>query len=227
MLALSAANAFAQAEEAPASYEPPPGVPISAAPSRIASEREARARLWTLSVQPRFVVAMGDGAGLPRIGFGAGVSVGRALLVRGRGRLGLGASFSYERHQHERVPPPDLENGDTVQWLSHAAFSIDLRVDGLFASGVVRPWATLGPAVSIAAYSDPPSPGNKDGLAVTQVLPALRAAFGVAGTVAASVEVGGRVEWVATFKGDAFGAPPVRPTVPGNFSVGLDVGFRF
>jgi hypothetical protein len=228
-LLASAGRAAAQAEAAPPGYEPPPGVPMSADPARLASEREARAHLWVLALQPRFVVALGDvdKSGLPRIGWGAGVSIGRAVFVRGRARFGLGLSFSYERQQHERVPPPSLANGQTTQWLSHAAFSADLRLDGLFFSGVMRPWVTLGPAMSVAAYANPPTAGAPDGVSIVQVLGGLRAAAGIAAVVASTVELGGRVECVATFGSDPVDMPPVRPLVPGNFSVGVDVGFRF
>ncbi len=226
---LGEGRAYAQAEVAPDSYVPPPGVPISTDPRDVAAEQEARRRLWIIALQPRLVVALGDGggSGLPRVGFGGGVSVGRALFVRGRTRLGLGFGFGYERYQHETKPAPSFQMGDTTQSLSHASFSVDVRLDGLVFGGRVRPWASLGPAMSIASYADVQSDGNPSGVSETAILPALRAAVGLGVEVGSGIEVGARGEWLATFTSPAVGTPQVRPFSPGNFSLGIDVGFRF
>ncbi len=180
-------------------------------------------------MQPRLVIALGDGggSGLPRVGFGGGVSAGRALFIRGRMRIGLGFSFAYERYQHETRPAPSYQSGDTTQSLSHSSFSIDLRLDGLAFGGRIRPWAMLGPAMSVAVYSDVPSEDNPAGVSETAILPGLRAALGLGVAVGRGVEVGVRTEWLATFTDRAVGTPQVKPFSPGNFSLGIDVGFRF
>ena len=228
VIALAAGRTFGQAEVAPATYEPPPGVPISIDPRRVACEHEARRRRWLLWANPRLVVSLGDGSdSLQRIGFGAGVGISGAFAVFGRSRLSLGVSFSYERRQETRIPPPNLANGDTVAWASHASFSADLKLDAFFLEGVLRPWIALGPAMSVAAYSSPPIAADPTPVSVVSVLPGLRAGLGIAGEVGAHVEIGGRVEWLATFLGDALGARGIRPLTPGNFSVAIDVGFRF
>ena len=239
LAALVSGRAFAQAEVAPEGYEPPAGVPVSKDPRQLECEREAHAHLWNVTAQPRLVIALGDGkgAGLPRFGFGAGASFSRAVLVFGRTRLGLGITFAYERQQHETVRAPSFQVGDTTQFLSHASFSVDVKLETFYLRGVLRPWLALGPALSIASYSEPPSTQFSEGLKNTSVLPGLRASVGIAGTVSTGVEIGGRAEWLATFNGPALGEFPspdpmlarkaITPMTPGNFSVGVDVGFRF
>jgi hypothetical protein len=223
-----ATPARAQAEPAPEGYEPPRGVPMSVDPRYIACEHEARARRWVLWVDPRLVLSMGDGSdSLLRVGWGLGVGISGAFVVFGRSRLSLGVSFTYERRQQTEVPPQDIANGDTIKWTSHAAFSLDLKLDGLYLGGVLRPWVAIGPAMSIAAFNAPPTLDDQAGLHDTSVLGGLRAGVGLAGEVASHVEIGGRAEWLAVFGGDPLGNVKVRPYTPGNFSVGLDVGFRF
>ena len=225
---LGGARALAQAEPAPEGYEPPPGVPISIDPRRVACEREARLHRWLLWLDPRFVVSMGNGDdGLQRLGFGAGVGISGAFAVFGRSRLSLGVSFAYERRQETRVPPPNLSNGDTVAYAAHASFSADLKLDAFFLEGALRPWIAIGPAMSVASYSSPPIVADPMPVSATSVLPGLRAGVGIAGEVSPRIEVGGRVEWLATFGGDALGMRGIRPLTPGDFSVGIDVGFRF
>ena len=216
-----------QAEVAPESYEPPPGVAMSEDPSLADARREAQERRWLIGVQPRLVIAMGTPGGLPRVGWGAGVNASRAVLVMGRARVGLGLSFSYERVQHDKAPSAASKLQSGTQWLSHAAFSADLKLEIFTAGGKVRPWAMIGPAMSIAMYADPPSDGNPDGSYETAVLPALRAAVGCGVEVGHAVEVGGRLEWLATFNGHKIAATDINPFLPGNFSIGVDVGFRF
>jgi len=234
-----AGRAYAQAEVAPVGYEPPAGVPVSKDPRQVKCEHEAQVHLWNITVQPRLVIALGDGngSGLPRFGYGAGASFSRAVLVFGRVRLGLGITFSYERQQHETVRAPSFQVGDTTQFLSHASFSADVKLESFYLRGVLRPWIALGPALSIASYSEPPSTAFQDGIKNTSVLPGLRAGVGIAGTVTNGVEIGGRAEWLATFNGPQLGEfvstdpmlarKPITPMTPGNFSVGVDVGFRF
>jgi hypothetical protein len=214
---------FAQAEEAPEGYQPPAGIPISTEPSRAKSQEEAAEHRWVLSIDPRFVVGLNGQE--PRIGYGAGVSIGRALVVRGVLRFGLGGSFAYERLQHERAAALGLSGG--LQATSHASFSADLRVDALLRAGRIRPWGSLGPALSIAQYSEPASIDLPNGVAATRVLPALRAGLGLAVLVWHSIEVGARFEWLVTFDGKTLGSPPVQAYTPGTFSIGVDLGFRF
>jgi hypothetical protein len=222
-------NAYAQAEPAPEGYEPPSGVPISMDPRRKEDEREARRHRWVLAVQPRLVIALASNQGdqLPLVGFGAGVGLSGAFAIFGRSRLAIGFSFAYERRQHTDVPPPMIENGDTIEYDAHASFSADLKLESFFLGGVLRPWVMIGPAMSVATYSRPPTLADQAGLYNTQVLPGLRAGAGLAGHVAANVEIGGRVECLATFNDHALGVNGIHPLTPGNFSVGLDVGFRF
>jgi hypothetical protein len=227
-LLLAAAQAHAQAEPAPEGYEPPPGVPISIDPRRVACEREARQHRWLLWVNPRFVVSMGNGSdGLQRLGFGAGLGISGAFAVFGRARLSLGVSFAYERRQETRVPPPSLANGDTVAYASQASFSADLKLDGFFLEGVLRPWVSIGPAMSVATYSSPPIVEDPMPVSDTSILGGVRAAVGIAGVVGARVEIGGRGEWLATFGEDPLGMRRIHPRSPGNFALAVDVGFRF
>jgi len=213
---LAPGSARGQAEVAPSSYEPPPGVPISVDPGRVAAEREAQRHLWLVQLQPRFVVALdtGGAADLPRYGWGAGVGISRALLVVGRTRLGLGVFFSYERQQRDAI---QLLGGADVPSRAWASFSLDLRVEGFYKEGRLRPWASLGPLVSIGSFS------NQTDVAV---MPGLRAAVGITYAVAQVIELGPRLEVMAAF-GPTVGNPPFQPLTPGNVSLGLDVGFRF
>ena len=226
-LVVAHGHAFGQAEEAPAGYLPPNGVPVSYDPRPVAAERENARLKWIVAVNPRLVVALGTPAGLPRIGYGVGFFIGRALVVHGRLRLGLGAGFSFEHVQREKHPPMGLENGDIVQELSHFGFSLDLRIDGIVANGIVRPWVTIGPAFSVGDYKDPPSTENPKGIERAAVVPALRAALGIAFRVWEQVELGPRFEWLATFGGPDVGSAMDGVFHPGNFSVGLDGGVRF
>ena len=125
------------------------------------------------------------------------------------------------------MPPARLANGDVTQSVSQASFSIDLRLDGLYLEGALRPWVTLGPAMSVGSYSDPPSEGTPEGVSIVSVLGGLRAAAGLAYEIGRLCELGLRVETLAIFAGPTVGSPAVRPLSPGNFSVGVDVGFRF
>ena len=219
--------AFGQAEEAPEGYVPPNGVPVSYDPRPVAAEHENARVKWLVAVNPRLVVALGTPAGLPRLGYGIGFSIGRALVVRGRLRLGLGAGFSYEHVQREKHPPAGLENGDIVQQLSQFGFSLDLRIDGIVGGGIVRPWVSLGPAFSVGDYKDPPSSTNPKGIERAAVVPALRASLGIGFRVWGQVELGPRFEWLATFGGPQVGAAEDAVFRPGNFSIGLDGGLRF
>ncbi len=215
--------AHAQAEVAPDDYTPPEGVPISEDPRVTASKREAKSRLWLVELQPRVVVPLGKSVDLPWVGFGFGVGLSRGLLVIGRARLGLGVSFAYERLQHTVTAPPSFMLEGSTQSLAHASFSLDLRLEGFVASGKVRPWAALGPAMSLATYADP-----RIKVYDVAVLPALRAGIGCAVEVGSGVEVGGRAEWLATFAGNTVpSTPPANPFRPGTFALGVDVGFRF
>ncbi|MEO6952539.1 MAG: hypothetical protein ABI321_12045, partial [Polyangia bacterium] len=169
----------------------------------------------------------GTPAGLPRIGFGIGLSVGRALIVRGRLRIGLGAGFSFERVQRHLASAAQLESGNPVQGLSQYGFSADLRIDGIVANGFVRPWVTLGPGFSVGTYTAPVSTDNPRGVDRAAIVAAFRAAVGVGFRVWGQVELGPRFEWLATFGGPEVGAAKDGVFRPGNFSIGLDGGARF
>lgn len=228
---LASSSAHAQAELAPESYEPPAGVamtPSPPSPAVLAAEAEAKKRLWVLTGDPRFVVSMGSGKGVPRYGYGVGVSIARALFVRGTGRIGLGFSFSYERVQHDEHYKSTLTQDafDLTHSISHAAFSLDLRLDGLTLWGRVRPWVLIGPAFSIGNYAEGTSRNNNQVTSV-RVLPAMRVGAGVGVDLVKGVEVGLHLEVLPTFNGTQVGMLGTDPFTPGNFSLGIDVGFRF
>lgn len=212
----------AQAEAAPASYQPPPGVPISVDPKRIEAEREAQRRKWLVVVEPRFVVAISTAGArdLPRYGWGLGAGISRALFVAGRTRIGLGVYFSYERQQRDAAQILG-GGGNFIEGRAWAAFSLDLRLEGFYVEGRLRPWASLGPSVSIGSFFDQAAM-----VSITPVMPGLRAAVGITYEIAKVVELGPRLEVNAAW-GPEVGNPAFEPLTPGNVSVGLDVGFRF
>jgi hypothetical protein len=224
---LCSALAFGQAEEAPEEYQPPPGVPMSPEPSHAASQQEASDHRWLVAVQPRFVIGLSGAGELPRIGYGFGLNVGRALVVRGAVRLGIGASFAYDRVAYGGKQDAQQNISNAVESIAHASFSADVRLDALLLAGRIRPWAMLGPALSVATYSEPAPTQFSANPSSTHALPGLRAAVGLAGLVWRSLELGAHLEWLVTFDGPSLGTPPVQPLTPGTFSVGLDVGFRF
>jgi hypothetical protein len=200
---------------------------MSPEPSHAAAQQEASDHRWLVAVQPRLVIGLSGNGELPRVGYGFGLNIGRALLVRGAVRLGLGASFAYDRVAYDNKQDSQQNFSNSVTSIAHASFSADLRLDALLLAGRIRPWAMLGPALSVATYSEPAPPQASSGPSSTHALPALRAAVGLAGLVWRSLELGAHLEWLVTFDGPSLGTPPVQPLTPGTFSVGLDVGFRF
>src|SRR6185503_13366381 len=102
---------------------------------------------WHALVAPRMVVRLGDGPpGLPQIGYGGGVAIGRALVPLGRARFGVGFRFGYDRIFRDR------ESAGT-QALAHATFGASLFIDGLYSR--LRPWLSVGGGMSVASYDAP------------------------------------------------------------------------
>ncbi len=223
ILCALAGLARAQAEQAPPEYVPPnrPSGPRATPPPtspdappppprKVLPQDEPK---WHALVAPRMVVRLGDGpAGLPVIGYGGGVAVGRALVPLGRARFGLGFRFAYDRVFADKPAPLS-----GTQFLSHATFGVALQIDGIY--GRVRPWGSVGGGMSVAVYEEPALPGIK-GASLVGVAGLVQLALGLAVRVYESFELGLHGEFNFTFS-------DTPEFTPGLFALALDIGFRF
>jgi hypothetical protein len=230
--------ARAQAEQAPPDYVPPgapaaePGQPAPATPVQpgIADPGSSPAPpppawdaqpKWHIAIGPRMAVQLGDGpVGLPRIGYGGGVQVVRALVPLKRLRFGVGVDFAYDRIYRDKVAP---ESG--TQFLSHASFAALGVFDGLF--GRVRPWLALGGGLSVASYEDPPAFVGAKGSSELAAVGLVHVGLGLGVRIYESFELGLRGDFNFTFSDVRVGTPSRQPFQPGLFALGLDLGFRF
>lgn len=188
--------------------EPPPPSPLK----------------WHVAVDARLAVPMGTApTGLPPVGWGAGVSLARALVELGRLRLGVGADFAYQRVQRDKTS--SIPFGPTQQFLSHMTFAALFVVDAIL--GRLRPWLAAGAGLSVAQYRDPPTDVSQTDVNANTVLPLLQLALGLGVELTHNVDLGlgGQVD--LTFSSLSFGSPPRQPFQPGMFSLRLDLGFRF
>jgi hypothetical protein len=188
----------------PPHYTPPP------------AKEDANQPKWNVSVKPRLVVLLGEGPpGLPLVGYGGGVSIGRALATVRRIRFGLAAAFAYDR-----VSRSDDLGHD--QSLSHASFAIAAQFDAIF--NRLRPFLTLGGGFSVGTWQDTFGP---DFVSDVSVAGLVQIGAGLAVRVYDQLELGLRSEVDFTFSPTQVGAPPVNVYQPGLFALSLDIGFRF
>jgi hypothetical protein len=210
---------FAQAEPAPPDYVPPskrgvPPPPPTYTPPR--PPEDANVPKWNASVKPRLVVTLADGPpGLPRVGYGGGVALGRALLPIGRARFGVGAAFAYDRVSR------DGPSGGT-QSLSHASFAFLLQLDAII--GRLRPFFTLGGGFSVGVYEDTTTPAIVSEVGVAGLV---QVGAGLAVRVFEQLELGLRGEVDVTLSPATIADPPISIFQPGHFALSLDIGFRF
>lgn len=202
-----------------AQAEPAPGDPVPAATLNPPPK-------WRVAVHPRLAVRTGDNpAGLPRIGYGAGVQVFRALVDVGPLRFGLAADFAYDRfsqfHSTGSFGQPPGE-----QALSHSTFAISAVFDGIFGQTQRwRPWIAAGPALSIGTYEDSQMVATNSVHDVS-ALPVLKVQLGLGFRVYQSMELGLHAEYDVVFTGPSGGTPAKPLYEPGWFVAGLDIGFR-
>ena len=221
---------LAQAEPAPDDYVPPghsrpdsgEGPPVKPYP-----------KPWLITVDASLPFTLGTvSPTLPPVGWGAGLSIGRALLNYGHLRLGIGAQFAYQRVQHEKHS--QVVFGDLTQSLANTTFAGMLFVDEIF--GRVRPWFNIGGGFSVAQYFDPDITGSTQNVTAVAVVPLLQIAAGVSVEITRGNELGLGGHFDLTFS-DIDRGPPV-PTgqsstpvhtvfAPGLVSVRLQLGFRF
>jgi len=237
LVCLWPALALGQAEPAPPEYVPPaeqkgpapPASPFDPPPAPKApapdptppTGRPLRLReqpRWRMSVAPRLSVRIGDGPdGLPRVGYGAGVHLLRAIGVFGPIRLGLGASFAYDRLAVDR------ETG--TQALAHYSFAafgvLDTIVDR------VRPFLTVGGGLSAGTYREPALVAGDKNLDLTEAVGLIQLGAGLGVRVYQGFEVGLRGELDLTFSGTAVGAQLRHPFSPGIFAAALDLAAAF
>jgi hypothetical protein len=212
------AIAWGQAEPAPESYRPPktPGMPQP----QQAQQRRADSQLpkWHIAVAPHMNVLYSD-IGIPRVGFGAGVQVTRALVPIGPARFGVGADFAYDRFQHD--VKTSMFTSDT-EFVAHATFAGLLVVDAIVRR--LRPWLALGGGFSVANFERPSLMASQ---AVSRVGVAglVKLAVGLGVRVYEGFELGLRSDFVITISGENVDGKDVWQ--PGYYSLGLDLGFRF
>ncbi len=218
---LFASAVWAQAEPAPESYRPPrrPGMPQpQEAPQRQAEEQLPK---WHIAVAPHLNYLFGDPpSGLPRLGYGAGVQVARALVPIGRARFGVAGDFAYDRFSHDKATGPFTSG---TEFVAHATFAGLLMIDGI--AGRIRPWIGLGGGFSVANYESPMSADVPMGISRVGVAGLVKIALGLGVRVYQGFELGLRGDFDLTISSENVGGKDVWQ--PGLFSLGLDLGFRF
>jgi hypothetical protein len=179
---------------------------------------------WHIAVDARLAVPLGARpAGLPPVGWGAGVAMSRALVDLGRLRFGLGVDFAYQRVQHDKHSEVTL--GDVQQFTSHMTFAGLLVFDGIF--GRLRPWLALGGGLSVARYDDPPTTGKQVEISAGDEVPLVQLAAGLGIEITHGIDLGLGGQLDLTFSSRQAETPPVQLFAPGLFSLRADVGFRF
>jgi|GEM_PF-6250756 len=226
--------AWGQAEPAPPEYVPPSERPGPAPPAspydppRTApdpqpptAERPVRLRdqpRWRMSVAPRMSIRIGDGPdGLPRIGYGAGVHLLRAIGVFGPLRLGLGASFAYDRLATDR------EAG--TQALAHYSFAAFGVLDTIVSR--FRPFLTVGGGFSVGTYREPTTVIGAQNIDLTEAMGVVQLGLGFGVRIMQGFEVGLRGELDLTFSNTAVGPLARHPFSPGVFAACLDLAAAF
>ena len=223
---------LAQAEPAPDDYVPPnhrrPDDPEYGAPAK------AYPKPWLLTVDASLPFTLGTvSPTLPPVGWGAGLSIGRAVINAGHTRLGFGVHFDYQRLQHEKSS--EVRFGDLTQSLAHTTFSGFLFGDGIW--GRLRPWIEIGGGFSVAQYFDPDTTGTLPDVSATAVVGLFQLEVGLAVEIKRGVEIGlaghldttfSDIERGAPAKPDMTPPPPqYRVFSPGLASLRLQLGFRF
>ena len=221
---------LAQAEPAPDDYVPPGhfrSQPVGEPPVK------PYPKPWLIAVDASLPFTLGTvSPTLPPVGWGAGLTIARALLNYGHLRLGIGAQFAYQRLQHEKHS--EVVFGDLTQAVAHTTFAGMLFVDEIF--GRVRPWFDIGGGFSVAQYFDPGTDGTMQDVTAVAVVPLLQLAAGVSVEIKRGIELGLGGHFDLTFS-DIDRGPPVpmgeqstplhTVFAPGLVSVRLQLGFRF
>jgi hypothetical protein len=214
-LVIAPVRAQAQAEPAPPEYVPPGHEKPPPPPSPYK---------WHIAVEAELVAPLADlPATLPRVGWGAGVQLSRALVDVGRLRFGLGASFGYHRVQDNITS--HVPFGSVEQFVSHMTFAGLLMLDGIF--GRLHPWFGAGAGLSVAQYNLPPAEVSQTGTSLQQVVPLVQVGLGLDVEVYKNVEITLAGEIDATFSSTTTGMPPRTPFAPGFFALRHGIGFRF
>ena len=195
----------AQAEQAPESYRPPrvPGMPQPATVQR--AGRSARRRPSSPSGGSRSRRTSTScsairRAGLPRIGYGAGLQVTRALVPIGRGRFGVGVDFGYDRFSHD-LKASAFASG--TEFVAHATFAAMAVIDGFV--GRVRPWLAVGGGFSVANYENPPQASNPMGDSRVGAAGLIKVAAGLGVRVYEGFELGLHSEFDVTLSPEMVG----------------------
>lgn len=212
-----------QAEPAPPGYVPPaqPSGPSAGPP---AGPPDAGS-MWHLSVGARLSVRLGsEQPALPTVGYGAGVQLGRVLVVLGPIRLGAAFDFGYDRFAHDKASTPMVVYGNYTQYVSHAAFAGVVVADALVDR--LRLWGAAGAGASIAHYEDP-APGAAPLVSETDILPVVKLATGAGWAFEERIEIGLHVELELLFSSVRAGSPPQPLFGPGIVAFGFDLGLRF
>jgi hypothetical protein len=227
---MNGAIVLAQAEPAPDDYVPPghsrpdesEGPPVKPYP-----------KPWLLTLDASLPFTLGTvSPTLPPVGWGASLSIARALLNFGRLRLGIGAQFGYQRLQHEKHS--EVVFGDLTQSVADTTFAGMLFADGIF--GRVRPWFDIGGGFAVAQYFDPGTDGLQQDVRANAVVPLLQIAAGFGIYITRGIELGLAGHFDLTFSDvdrgepvDAGKTPTSVHTVfaPGLVSLRLQLGFRF
>jgi hypothetical protein len=224
---------LAQAEPAPDDYVPPG----HSRPDPTTPPRPPNLHPWVLSLEASLVAKLTTvSPALPPIGWGAGITITRALAFFGPMRFGLGAQFGYQRIEHLKIV--NMNNADGLaqalnfgeQFLAHTTFAALLVLDGIF--GRLRPWFDAGAGFSVAQYYDPATMAGTPSINVTDVVGLITLATGVSVLITRGIEVGlaGHFDFLVSSRNEpAVGTttPTFSTFSPGLFSARLQVGFRF
>jgi hypothetical protein len=209
-----------QAEPAPPGYVPP-SRPQGAAPA----EAPNVGPMWHLVAGARLSLRLGESSSpLPRVGYGAGVQLGRVIITLGLVRFGAAFDFAYDRFAHDKVTTAMVVYGNHTQYVSHAAFAGDLVTDAFV--GRLRLWGAAGAGASISHYEDP-APGGPPVVSETDVLPVLKFATGAGWAFVERIEIGLHVEVELLFSSVRGGTPPQELFGPGVVAFGFDLGLHF
>lgn len=221
------ASVWAQAEPAPSSYVPPgksePDPTTAPAPTPPP---------WHIAIDFRLVASLDEvSATLPRVGWGGGLNLSRAVFHRGPLRFGLGIDFAYNNIENSKqiVAP---ETGNSRHYLSHATIAPQIVMDSI--SGRLRPFLAVGFGLSVGHYYEAPRDLTMAKIVDdVDVLPMAQLQLGLDVAVWRTLEVGLVASLDLTFSNRTQTSPddPMGTAYsifsPGIFMLQLQCGFRF
>jgi hypothetical protein len=224
---------LAQAEPAPDDYVPPG----HSRPDPTTVPQRTSLHPWVVALEANLVLKLSTiSPALPPVGWGAGVTITRAIANFGHMRFGFGGQFGYQRIEHLKVTHGlDADgNNQTLnfgeQFQANTTFAALLVLDGIF--GRVRPFFDAGAGLSVAQYYDPTTVAERQTINDTDVIGLITLAAGVAVEITRGIEIGvaGHFDFLISSRKE----PPAETTTPaysvfspGIFSVRLQLGFRF